>query len=600
MADNTDLIIKLRADTKLLRKELKSAKGTFKKFQKDSSSIANQFSKTLIAAFAGRELIMGIKNAAKAYDIQAKAIAQVATAIESTGAAAGKNLKELEAQASQLQQNTIFGDEDILKNATAQLLTFTNIAGEQFDRTQKAALDLATRLDGDLKSASIQLGKALNDPVANLSALSRSGIQFSKEQKKVINELVKTNKLAEAQTIILNELEKQYGGSAEAAAEAGLGGFQQLSNSIGDLQEVMGEILTGEGSQFLPFLKSLVKGTEDAIKKIAGIDELSQRLERAGLDTNGGIISRDTAKKLIEFEANLERIVSNAKKNLKEGIGFDEVNIETLNASDALKVLNSRLEALRKTDNLYYKEISQAFLPTQQALTKEINDETEALRKLEEQRTKMAEKSSVGGALGGIESKAAPGIEGGVGLPLIVISDESVEVALEKNRQQFKRIQDGIITDLEALSMEINMTLERTVESAIIGVASAIGSGGGLEAAFSVVLGVLADGMSQIGKAMIAYGIAGEAFKKSIESLQPGVAIAAGVALVAAAGALKSAQSNFASSYSGGGSSGGGSQGFQFERSGQSISISGELVARGQDMVVVLDEANRQNSRNVG
>jgi hypothetical protein len=56
--------------------------------------------------------------------------------------------------ASDLQGKTLFGDEVILKDATAQLLTFTNIAGEQFARTQLAALNLATRLDGDLKSAS--------------------------------------------------------------------------------------------------------------------------------------------------------------------------------------------------------------------------------------------------------------------------------------------------------------------------------------------------------------------------------------------------------------------------------------------------------------
>jgi hypothetical protein len=144
--------------------------------------------------------------------------------------------------ASSLQGKTLFGDEDILKNATAQLLTFTNISGEQFARTQAAALDLATRLDGDLKGASIQLGKALNDPVANLSALSRSGIQFSEEQKAVIKSLAESGQLAEAQTLILDELNKQYGGSAEAAAKAD-GGITQLANAFGDLQEQFGAVL---------------------------------------------------------------------------------------------------------------------------------------------------------------------------------------------------------------------------------------------------------------------------------------------------------------------------------------------------------------------
>ena len=200
----------------------------------------------------------------KAFDTQAKAIAQVEAGLKSTGEAAGFTSEQLQKMASDLQEKTIFGDEEILKNATSQLLTFTNISGEQFARTQKAALDLATRLDGDLKSASIQLGKALNDPIANLSALSRSGIQFSEEQKEVIEQLAVTNRLAEAQTIILDELDKQYGGSAEAAAQAGLGGIQQLKNSLGDLGEEFGAIISENIGPFIQKIKSLVESLKNA------------------------------------------------------------------------------------------------------------------------------------------------------------------------------------------------------------------------------------------------------------------------------------------------------------------------------------------------
>ncbi len=194
-----------------------------------------------------------------AFDQQAKALAQVEAGLISTGNAAGFTSQELQKMAADLQAKTIFGDEVILKDATAQLLTFTNIAGEQFARTQQAALNLATRLDGDLKSASIQLGKALNDPVANLSALSRSGIQFSTEQKAVIKSLVETNKLAEAQTIILDELEKQYGGAAEAAAKAGLGPFQQLQNALSDVSEEFGKLIVENLEPFKKSLLSVIK-----------------------------------------------------------------------------------------------------------------------------------------------------------------------------------------------------------------------------------------------------------------------------------------------------------------------------------------------------
>ena len=194
----------------------------------------------------------------KAFDKQQKAIAQVEAGLKSTGHAANRTSQELQKMAADLQKKTIFGDEEILQFATAQLLTFTNIAGEQFDRTQVMALDLATRLDGDLKSASIMLGKALNDPVANLSALSRAGIQFSDEQKETIKDLAETNRLAEAQTMILEELERQYGGSAEAAALAGMGPIQQLQNELSDLSEQIGERLVPHIKKFVEWIKVLV------------------------------------------------------------------------------------------------------------------------------------------------------------------------------------------------------------------------------------------------------------------------------------------------------------------------------------------------------
>jgi len=122
-----------------------------------------------------------------------------------------------------------------------------------------------------LKSASIQLGKALNDPVANLSALSRSGIQFSKDQKSLIDSLVQTNRLADAQTIILDELEKQYGGSAEAAARAGLGPIQQLRNSLGDLSETI-------GARLLPLVTKIADFVRSLADRFNNLDERSKQI----------------------------------------------------------------------------------------------------------------------------------------------------------------------------------------------------------------------------------------------------------------------------------------------------------------------------------
>jgi hypothetical protein len=237
MAEKT-LSIKLSLNDKQFMTGLRKATSSMKKFGRNLQRTGQNLTRNLTLPIVA----MGAASV-KAFDTQQKAIAQVEAGLISTGNAAGFTSKELQKMASDLQAKTLFGDEVILKDATAQLLTFTNIAGEQFARTQKAALNLATRLDGDLKSASIQLGKALNDPIANLSALSRSGIQFSKDQKEVIKSLAETGRLAEAQTIILDELEKQYGGAAEAARLAGLGPFQALQMVLSDLSEEFGALI---------------------------------------------------------------------------------------------------------------------------------------------------------------------------------------------------------------------------------------------------------------------------------------------------------------------------------------------------------------------
>jgi hypothetical protein len=272
MAKMKNMIIAIGLEQKGLRKMNKQLRDVKNNFRRDFGAIADSVKnagRSMSMSITAPLALMGVASV-KAFDMQAKAIAQVEAGLKSTGAAVGYTSEQLQKMASDLQNKTIFGDEEILKDATAQLLTFTNIAGANFARTQKVALDLATRLDGDLKSASIQLGKALNDPVANLTALSRAGIQFSKDQKSVIKSLTETGNLAEAQTIILDELEKQYGGSAEAAAAAGMGPFKQLANSVSDLSEEFGRLIAGALAPLVGKVRTVVtfmSGLSDSTKR---------------------------------------------------------------------------------------------------------------------------------------------------------------------------------------------------------------------------------------------------------------------------------------------------------------------------------------------
>jgi hypothetical protein len=136
-------------------------------------------------------------------------------------------------------------DDELIQSGQNLLLTFGSLAssagdtGGNFDRATQAALDMSVALGTDMNSAAMQVGKALNDPIKGLSTLTRAGIQFTDAQKEQITAMVEAGDVAGAQALMLNELENQFGGSAEAQATAS----DKLGVAWGNLQEMLGEKL---------------------------------------------------------------------------------------------------------------------------------------------------------------------------------------------------------------------------------------------------------------------------------------------------------------------------------------------------------------------
>ncbi|MBW2675556.1 MAG: hypothetical protein JRD89_19455, partial [Deltaproteobacteria bacterium] len=190
----------------------KTSEQTFKK----SKGHALAYSAAAAAALYGVAKALGAASRmAKEYvalaNVQEAAEQNLAAVIKATGGAAGYNLDQLKKMASGMQTVTTVGDEVIL-NGMAMLGTFKQIRGEGFERATKAALDMAQVLGTDMKSSVVMIGKALNDPITNLSAMTRAGVQFTETQKDMIKTLWKAGDAAGAQNIILKELEGQMGG----------------------------------------------------------------------------------------------------------------------------------------------------------------------------------------------------------------------------------------------------------------------------------------------------------------------------------------------------------------------------------------------------
>lgn len=185
----------------------------------------------------------------EAIDAQA-GIAQLDSVLKSTNNAVGLSKDQLLNLAGGLSEVTRFSDDTVLAGEN-MLLTFTNIGKDVFPQATKTLLDMSQAMGSDPKQAAIQLGKALNDPVAGISALSRVGVTFTEDQKKVIEKLVETGQTAKAQEIILGELNREFGGSAEAAGKTFAGQLDIAKNSLLNMAEGIGTVLLPIGTELL-------------------------------------------------------------------------------------------------------------------------------------------------------------------------------------------------------------------------------------------------------------------------------------------------------------------------------------------------------------
>jgi len=166
----------------------------------------------------------------------------VSSTLEATAYSAGLSKNKLQEMADQLQKISNIDDDGILKNLTVSLLTFRNIKGDTFQRAQKAIMDLNSVFGNpnnpqSLQSYAIQVGKALNDPVQGLLALHRVGVSFTASQISMIKNFAETNRLAEAQAIILQELEAEFGNATEAMQDDAI----RFKNSWNNMLEAMGK-----------------------------------------------------------------------------------------------------------------------------------------------------------------------------------------------------------------------------------------------------------------------------------------------------------------------------------------------------------------------
>lgn len=327
-----------------------NAKQAQQEFGKLGSAAEKSGSRTTRALSGMQKGLVGLGVGAaalgsfKAFEESEKIARQTDAVIKSTGGSAQVTSKHISDLASEMSKLAGIDDE-MIQSGENMLLTFTNIRNEAgkgndvFDQAAKTALDMSVAMGTDMTSSAVQLGKALNDPIKGVSALSKVGVTFTDGQKKMIQSLVESGDLMGAQKVILAELAKEFGGSAEAQATASgkaQVAMENLGEAAGSILAPGLELLAGAGTKAAEGLAELPVPAQQAIVGVSGLAAAAaygvpKVIELAGSMKDGVTTVRDWGKRMNEA-GNLSKFTAGLGV-AAAGVGAFTLTLEALNAA---------------------------------------------------------------------------------------------------------------------------------------------------------------------------------------------------------------------------------------------------------------------------
>lgn len=240
---------------------------------KDTGTTAQHTSKqglSLGSALGGLAIGAGLSTAIGEFEEAQTTLRKTEAVIKSTGNAAGVSAEQQAKMVDSFSKLAAVDDEVVAGGANI-LRTFTQVKSDAFEPALGAALDLSAALGTDLQSATLQVGKALNDPTKGVTALTRAGVSFTAQQKEQIKAMQEAGDIAGAQKLILAELEKQFGGQAEAAATDSAKMKVAFSNAAESL-----------GGALAPALSATASVAEKASAAFQGMPQPIQQAALAG------------------------------------------------------------------------------------------------------------------------------------------------------------------------------------------------------------------------------------------------------------------------------------------------------------------------------
>jgi len=263
------IIVPIGVDTSGLTRGLSQGTSGLRKFGKMAAIVGGA------AALGG--LVATLKIGIDEFMGAQKVMAQTGAVLKSTGGAAKVTSKQITTMSESLMKLSGIDDEAI-QSGQNLLLTFTKIRNETgagnkiFDQATLAMTNLSVAMGKDMSSSAILVGKALNDPIKGVGALSKAGVQFTASQKDTIKSLVESGDVMGAQKMILKELETQFGGSAKAAG-------QTLPGQLNILKETFRNTAADLVATFIPTLSRAATALLNFVRGFANAPTLTAKID---------------------------------------------------------------------------------------------------------------------------------------------------------------------------------------------------------------------------------------------------------------------------------------------------------------------------------
>lgn len=155
--------------------------------------------------------------------------------LEITGHSSGVTGNQINRLAREIGVATLASQQGA-RDAVSALLAYDSIINDEFTKTLKLSQDITAVFGGDMRTNTLKLARALENPREGLQLLNRNILISTKEWRENVSAMFEAGEEAKAQQEILSALEKKLGGAGVSEAGGVKGSVDSLSEAWTDLK----------------------------------------------------------------------------------------------------------------------------------------------------------------------------------------------------------------------------------------------------------------------------------------------------------------------------------------------------------------------------